>query len=110
MAVVDRSTAPLEGPLVNRITIRSVVANLSYYRVATGNFSTLVCPSCRGSLDIHQPNLQQPDQFLGTCSLCGRWYRVASSIDETGLTVLELPEVVEITSPPPPPPASGRKA
>lgn len=69
------------------------MATLSSYRVEPGTFESLECRGCRSALDIHQPNLQQPDQFLGTCSGCHRWYRLAASPNEAGLTILELPEV-----------------
>ena len=100
MASTDRSAMPPEDPPVKRIPIRSFVAALSYYTTASVNFSALACRRCRSSLDIHQPDPNQPDQFLGTCPSCGGWYRVASS-SESGLTVLELPEPGQVDSTPP---------
>ena len=45
----------------------------------------LDCRECRTSLDIHQPNPAQPDQFLGTCQDCGaRGIRIDGSSEATG--------------------------
>ena len=75
------------------------MANLNYYCIVSAALSTLNCRSCRGPLDIHQPNPNQPDQFLGTCSDCNLWYRVESKPGEGRLTVMQLPEVAETRAP-----------
>ncbi len=33
----------------------------------------LTCPCCKQSLVIHQPDSQNPDRLLGTCSHCSTW-------------------------------------
>ena len=37
-----------------------------------------LCPRCEEDeeidLDLHQPDLQQPDRILGICPCCGAWY------------------------------------
>ena len=80
--------------------IRSVSATLSYYHVAPDSFKTLACRRCRSPLDVHQPNPQQSDQFLGTCPTCNRWYLVAPSSGDPGLIVMELPDIAESCRPP----------
>jgi hypothetical protein len=83
------------NPPVNRPPIHSFLASLSYYKSASDNFSTLDCRGCRVPLDVHQPDQNQPDQFLGTCSSCGKWFRLAP-YGEAGLIVLELPELSQL--------------
>jgi hypothetical protein len=85
----------LKGLAMNHTSIQTLVANLVYYSVELEHLSALDCRACSTLLDIHQPNQNQPDQFLGTCGNCGRWYRV-ESLEEVGrITVLELPDVSE---------------
>jgi hypothetical protein len=87
---------------VNRFANRPFAASLFYHIVASDRFPTLTCRGCRGSLDIHQPDPNQPEQFLATCSKCGRWYRVAGSTVANELIVLDLPDVGQIPVTPPP--------
>ena len=54
-------------------------------------------------LDLHQPNPNQPDQFLGTCPGCGRWYSGRGEARGRSRQVIQLPEVREITPAPAPP-------
>jgi len=89
----------LEGLPVSRNAIRTFVANLSYYSIASDSLSALSCRACRSPLDIHQPNPNQPEQFLGTCSDCGRWYRLESAVQGGEVTVLQLPDVSEAKPP-----------
>ena len=91
---------PLEASHVNRIPPRTFTALLSYYKTTSNNFAKLSCQMCRGTLDVHQPDQNQPEQFLGTCSGCGRWYRIAP-MTEAGLTMLELPDFTQIITSPP---------
>ena len=93
---IDRLAAPLEILPVKRLSVRKFVANLSYYSIAPESLATLHCRECRSPLDIHQPNPNQPDQFLGTCAGCGAWYRIGSCAAEDLLTVVQLPEVGEV--------------
>ena len=34
----------------------------------------ILCGHCQEPLDRHQPDDDQPDRLLGTCSQCGEWY------------------------------------
>ena len=86
---------------MNRPSILPFIANLSYYLTAPANFARLRCRGCRNAMDIHQPDPNRADQFLGTCSGCGRWYRVGLSTDGAGLVVLDLPEVDQVEASPP---------
>jgi hypothetical protein len=32
------------------------------------------CLGCGEPLELHQPDAEEPQQFVGTCGRCGRWY------------------------------------
>jgi hypothetical protein len=32
------------------------------------------CLNCGAPLEIHQPDAEEPQRFIGTCAGCGRWY------------------------------------
>ena len=96
---VDRTVRLLEGPAVNRIPMQTYSAKLSYYSVVLDSVSALNCRSCRSPLDIHQPSPIHPNQFLGTCTECGCWYRVAALTENGQILVLKLPELEEINPP-----------
>jgi hypothetical protein len=54
----------------------------------------LRCPDCHDSLDLHQPDIEQPEQLLGTCSCCSKWFwLVEIDHDWTGTMLFELPSV-----------------
>lgn len=54
--------------------------------------NSLCCPDCEQPLDLHQPDLGQPMQLLGTCETCSKWFFVVD-LDPDGFetVVLELP-------------------
>jgi hypothetical protein len=92
---------PPEGLPVNRTTIRTRVATLSYYSLVAESLWALNCRGCRSPLDIHQPNPNQPDHFLATCADCGCWYRVGSMSEDGRITLLQLPDFSELDGPDP---------
>jgi hypothetical protein len=52
----------------------------------------LSCPDCQVPLGLHQPDLWQPMQMLGTCADCSKWFFVVD-LDPDGIdtVLLELP-------------------
>jgi hypothetical protein len=32
------------------------------------------CLGCGAPLELHQPDAEEPQRFVGTCQGCGRWY------------------------------------
>jgi len=32
------------------------------------------CLNCGVPLELHQPEAEEPQRFVGTCDQCGRWY------------------------------------
>ncbi len=81
---------------MSHISIRTIPANLAYFCVAAKQIGRLLCRGCRSPLDIHQPNPNQPDQFLGTCPHCGSWFRIEARAGEARAMVIRLPEFREI--------------
>ena len=39
------------------------------------------CPTCRTPLELHQPDIEQPDRLLGICRNCHGWALVQSEPD-----------------------------
>ena len=42
--------------------------------------SEVLCTGCDASLDIHQPDPESPDRFLGTCPDCGAWFLIDDQV------------------------------
>jgi hypothetical protein len=40
----------------------------------TSRSSTNVCPTCTGSLTVHQPDPDLPNRLLGVCHDCKSWF------------------------------------
>jgi hypothetical protein len=59
--------------------------------------NSLCCPECEVSLNLHQPDEDQPSQLLGTCDCCSRWFfLVENELDCEDMLVFELPTAEEI--------------
>jgi hypothetical protein len=71
-------------PLVFELVARSVSSN------AWAN--SLCCPECQVTLNLHQPDEEQPSQLLGTCDCCSRWFfLVENELDCDDMLLIELP-------------------
>jgi hypothetical protein len=81
---------------VNRTSTRTQNFALKYSFVVTDSLSDLKCRACKGFVETHQPNPNQPERILGTCSHCGVWYLIEATDNAGGIMVLELPDVSEI--------------
>ncbi len=50
------------------------------------------CLNCTHALEIHQPEVGEPERFIGTCEQCGRWYLMdCTEAQEANLMIL-LPD------------------
>jgi len=56
----------------------------------------VACVDCKSGLDVHQPDMAQPERLLGTCEQCGAWYLLACRADRRDMVVMRLPEEAEI--------------
>jgi hypothetical protein len=61
------------------------------------------CTVCREMLDLHQPDVDQPNRFLATCGNCGAWHLLEQP-EAGGRSFLarlpELPELMRAVRPP----------
>jgi hypothetical protein len=76
-------------PLTFQLVARSVSS------IAWAN--SLCCPECEVTLNLHQPDEDQPSQLLGTCDCCSRWFfLVENELDCDDMLLFELPNAEEI--------------
>ena len=53
------------------------------------------CSRCRQEMELHQPDINQPDRLLGICPDCGDWVMI--DYESASLaSVLELPRFVTV--------------
>ena len=81
---------------MSRKTVQFINIALSYFSIAQARVHQLDCRDCGAGLDIHQPNPNQPDQFLGTCNDCGAWFRIDGQAEGGKALVIRLPEAREV--------------
>ncbi len=86
---------------MNRNNSQIYNAQLFCFTIAFHRLTKLNCRNCRSPLDLHQPNQNQPDQFLYTCPGCDCWFLVQAIAGESHATVVQLPEMSEIRPPVP---------
>jgi hypothetical protein len=54
--------------------------------------SSLCCPDCQAALDLQQPDVDLPEQLLGICKSCSKWFfLVELEEDWNGTMLFELP-------------------
>jgi hypothetical protein len=71
-------------PLTLELVARSVSSN--------ARANSLQCPDCQVALNLHQPDVEQPSQLLGTCECCSRWFfLVENGLDCGEMLLFELP-------------------
>jgi hypothetical protein len=54
----------------NRIT------SLSHVESSRRHLALIKCPTCGVPLNLDQPDIELPNQLLGTCGGCHNWYQV----------------------------------
>ena len=64
--------------------------------VRSSRLTELTCQKCRSILDILQPNVDRPDQFLATCPGCGSWFRVETRAGEPRGVMVSLPDIISL--------------
>lgn len=57
------------------------------------------CLSCQGALEMHQPDLDQPESLLGTCAACGAWHVIAASASGQEIIAVNLPRAARKSDP-----------
>ena len=61
---------------MNRVRIRSTLISAMDLQVETSKVFDSKCLECDSTMDMHQPDSDDPALFLGVCADCGRWYRI----------------------------------
>lgn len=59
---------------------------------------TLNCLECQDLLDLHQPEMTDPDRLLGVCRQCDRWYLICLDVDQSTANLVRLPGFEEMVS------------
>ena len=73
-------------------SIREALSLVVRGTVTNAGVNALCCPDCQAPLELHQPDLGQPMQLLGTCGSCSRWFFLVDlDFDGNETLVLELP-------------------
>jgi hypothetical protein len=54
------------------------------------------CLNCAAPLELHQPEAEEPQRFVGTCDQCGRWYLLDWVPHSTEGLMLMLPSHEEL--------------
>ncbi len=80
---------------MGRMLTRSALVTVVSYQIEAEHLFDLECQRCGSPMDLHQPDSNQPEQFLATCPECGLWLRVEAKADEPAAVAMQLPEVVE---------------
>ena len=78
---------------MQRKKVGATNTTLSYSMVQANQLARLSCQKCRTTLDIFQPNINHPFQFLATCPTCGTWYRVETQPSDPRGVMVSLPEI-----------------
>ena len=81
---------------MRRELIWSTSATFHYSTVRSNRLTELGCQKCHSILDILQPNVDRPDQFLAICASCGTWFRVETRVGDVRGVMVSLPEVVSL--------------
>jgi hypothetical protein len=51
------------------------------------------CPQCDLSLELHQPDFENPSRLLGICSHCRAWYIIDVDPDGQAALAVFIPEI-----------------
>lgn len=78
--------------MVRQNSLRSTSATLNYSTVQASRLTRLGCHRCRSTLEIHQPDVERPDQLLAICPRCGAWFRVETRAGEAQGVMISIPE------------------
>lgn len=50
------------------------------------------CLGCGSTIEVHQPEVGEPDRLLGVCDWCGRWYLLDCFPEANEFIMVSLPE------------------
>ena len=81
---------------MQRKKVGSTSTTLSYVTVRSTQLTKLGCQKCRTVLDIFQPSVNHPNQFLAVCETCGAWFRVEIQPGDPQGVMISLPEIASL--------------
>ena len=81
---------------MQRKKVGSTSTVLNYVTVRSNQLNKLVCQKCRSPLDICQPSVNHPYQFLAVCPTCAAWFRVEIQPGDLQGVMISLPEVAHL--------------
>ncbi len=76
---------------MNRVQTRSTLISVRELRAEASQIFDSQCLECDSSMEIHQPNSEDPSLFLGVCADCGRWYRIEFVESDERICYLSVP-------------------
>jgi hypothetical protein len=76
---------------MTRQSLGLVTFRLERISINTGPEEPTSCPRCREMLDLSQPDPEDPDRLIGTCSGCGSWFLIEQSQEGLVLDMVALP-------------------
>jgi hypothetical protein len=76
----------------------SVTLRVAPVQPCADDATWVCCLNCKASLEIHQPDAEEPGRFIGTCDQCGRWYLLEWAPMSTEGLMLLLPSREELQS------------
>ncbi len=56
------------------------------------NLNWVECSFCKNSLELHQPDSQEPEKLLAICVGCRRWFLMLIEPNESEAVLVLLPE------------------
>ncbi len=81
---------------MRREPIWSTSATFHCSTVRSSRLTELTCQKCRATLDLLQPDVDRPDQFLAICLNCGSWFRVEARLGEPRGVMVSLPDITSL--------------
>jgi hypothetical protein len=74
----------------------SVTLRVASTQPSAENATWVSCLNCGAPLEIHQPDVEEPQRFIGTCEQCRHWYVLYWSPLATEGLMLILPSYEEL--------------
>jgi hypothetical protein len=81
-----------------RVPLRTPLISALEFRARASEVMESSCLNCGSPLDMHQPDAESPDVFLGVCADCGRWYRVEVDVALDRIWFLAVPTRADVAT------------
>jgi hypothetical protein len=81
---------------MNRVQIRSTMIRVLELNADTSQVLDSRCLECDSPMDMHQPNSDDPEIFLGVCAECGRWFRIEVDVEGDRIWCLAVPGKADV--------------